>query len=222
MIQAAIFDMDGLMFDTEPTWTELWEPSLAAVGLELKPGLADECRGRTGESLHRIIRKYYGDDVDVEAICSTMDSLAEKRFAEPMPKKPGLDEMLGYLEDNSIPKAVASSSPEPMILNNLRNVGLEGSFQAVVSGVNLPRAKPHPDIFLEAARLLDVEPERSMVLEDSLAGVRAGAAGGFITVMVPDMVAPNDTVNSLYTACCDSLFDVVDLLRAGKLDVPSA
>lgn len=217
MIQAAIFDMDGLMFDTEPVWTELWAPSLAKQGLEEKPGLADDSRGRTGESLRRVLRRYYGDDVDADAVISTMTRLATDRFAQPVPKKPGLDELLDFLDANDVPMAVASSSPEPLIRNNLRNAGLSERFEAVVSGVDLPRAKPFPDIFLDAAARLGADPAHSMVLEDSLAGVRAGAAGGFITVMVPDMVAPDETVTSLYDVCCDSLYDVRDLLEEGKL-----
>ena len=122
-----------------------------------------------------------------------------------------------WLGDHDIPCAVASSSAVELIQNNLAQSGIADRFAAVVSGEQVEHSKPEPDIFWLAARQIGVDPSRSLVLEDSFAGVRAGHAGGFITVMVPDMSAPTDEILSLTDACCESLLEVRDRLEAGTL-----
>jgi HAD superfamily hydrolase (TIGR01509 family) len=217
MIQGAIFDMDGLMFDTERIWGECWGPALAAFGAKEKPGLAAESRGTTGNAQIAIIHKYYGQEMDGAALLEKLTELAAARFARGVPKKPGLDSLLAYLKAQGVPMAVASSSPGSIIRKNLENTGVAGYFFAIASGDQIEHSKPAPDIFLKAASLLGVEPAHSLVLEDSFAGVRAGAAGGFLTVMVPDLLQPDAEISSLYTACCASLGEVEALLKAGKL-----
>lgn len=217
MVNAVIFDMDGLMFDTEALWAEQWPGALAAFGLEEKPGLADAARGTTGEAALAVIRSFYGDAVDAAALFDEFRRRAALRFERGVPAKPGLGELLDYLRNQGIPCAVASSSPEAMIHSNLRHAGLEGYFAAVVPGAWVARSKPEPDIFLEAARRLGSAPQSTLVLEDSFPGVRAGAAGGFVTAMVPDLLQPTPEIRSLCTAVCGSLFEVRDGLVAGTL-----
>ncbi|MCI2047301.1 MAG: HAD family phosphatase [Faecalibacterium sp.] len=217
MIQGVIFDMDGLMFDTERIWGECWAPALAKFGLTEKPGFAADSRGTTGDAQKAVTRRYYGTAVDADALLAELTRLAYARFAAGVPKKPGLDGLLAYLRAQKIPAAVASSSPEEMIRRNLKNAGIESCFQTVVSGEHIARSKPAPDIFLHAAALLEVAPAHTLVLEDSFAGVRAGAAGGFVTVMVPDLMQPDAEIQTLYTACCASLAEVQQRLSAGAL-----
>lgn len=104
-----------------------------------------------------------------------------------------------------------------MIWGNLRNSGLQDRFDAVVPGASVARSKPEPDIFLEAARRLGSDPAQTLVLEDSFPGVRAGAAGGFVTVMVPDLLQPTDELRALCAAVCPSLLEVRDKLAAHTL-----
>lgn len=214
MLQAVIFDMDGLMFDTEGLWAQQWAPALAAFGLEEKPGLADAARGTTGAVAEGVVRSFYGDAVDPHAVFGEYCRLATERFKEPVPKKPGLDRLLAWLGERGVPCAVASSSSETVVRTNLRNAGIEGLFAAVVPGSAVAHSKPAPDIFLEAARRLGSDPARTLVLEDSFAGVRAGAAGGFATVMVPDLLQPTDEIRALCAAVCGSLREVCDALEA--------
>lgn len=216
-IDGVIFDMDGLMFDTEVVWAQQWAPALASFGLVEKAGLADAARGTTGDAACAAIRSLYGDDVPAEAIFEEYRRLAALRFRDPVPKKPGLDELLDWLLGRGIPCAVASSSPEDVIRTNLRNAGIEGRFAHVVPGSAVARSKPAPDIFLEAARRLGTDPARTLVLEDSHPGVRAGAAGGFATVMVPDMMPATPEMRRLATRVCADLLEVRDLLEADAL-----
>ena len=192
MINGVIFDMDGLMFDTERMWATFWEPALAALGLEYKEGLAEAERGTAGETSRNIVRQFYGEDCDANAIIDSLHRVADEEFRKPVPKKPGLDELLAWLDANHIPMAVASSSRVHVIEGNLNNWGLTHYFKALVSGQQVKHSKPDPEIFLLAAEKLGTDPARTLVLEDSYNGVRAGAAGGFVTVMVPDLLPADD------------------------------
>lgn len=218
MIQGVIFDMDGLMFDTESIWTGLWQPALARLGLPYREGLAEAVRGTNGEASRAIVRSFYGPDCDAKAIMDSLQKLGTEAFrAAPVPKKPGLDALLDWLEGQHIPAAVASSSRLEDIRCNLDNWGLAPRFAAIVAGPEVAHSKPHPEIFLTAAARLGVEPARCLVLEDSFNGVRAGAAGGFVTVMVPDLQPPDEEMRRTYTMECASLNEVLDKLRAGEL-----
>ena len=129
MINGVIFDMDGLMFDTERMWATFWEPALAALGLEYKEGLAEAERGTAGETSRNIVRQFYGEDCDANAIIDSLHRVADDEFQKPVPKKPGLDELLAWLDANHIPMAVASSSRVHVIEGNLNNWGLTHYFK---------------------------------------------------------------------------------------------
>ena len=134
MIQAVLFDMDGLMFDTERLWGTFWEPALGAFGLRYKDGLEEEARGTAGETMRALLRRYYGPDCPVEGILERFHALARETFAKPVPKKPGLDELLAWLNGRGIPMGVVSSSGEALIRRNLDNWGLGPYFKVIVSG----------------------------------------------------------------------------------------
>ena len=218
MIDGVIFDMDGTMFDTERMWATFWEPALAALGLPYREGLAEAARGTAGVTTRNVVRQFYGPDCDAEAIVDSLHQVADEVFfSAPVPKKPGLDALLAWLKARHIPMAVASSSREAMIRHNLDVWGLTQDFTAIVSGQHVAHSKPDPEIFLLTAQKLDAEPSRCLVLEDSYNGVRAGAAGGFVTVMVPDLVPADDEMKRLYTMECASLEEVLEKLKAGEI-----
>ncbi len=217
MINGVIFDMDGLMFDTECMWATFWEPALAELGLPYKEGLAETARGTAGENSRKVVRSFYGEDCNAEAILDNLHKVADKAFEPPVPKKPGIDELLAWLDEQQIPMAVASSSREKSIRHHLDNWDMTHYFKVIVSGQHVTRSKPDPEIFLLAAEKLGVEPKHCLVLEDSYNGVRAGAAGGFVTVMVPDLMQPDDEMRSLYTMECKSLNEVLEKLKSKEL-----
>ncbi len=217
MIRGVIFDMDGLMFDTERIWATLWKPALHSLGMEYKEGLAEAIRGTAGESGRRVLRQFYGADCDAEAIHAALHREADRAFTARPDKKPGLDELLAWLDAHHIPMAVASSSRMASILHHLNGWDLTHYFPVIVSGEQFVSSKPDPAIFLKAAQGLGTLPAETLVLEDSYNGVRAGAAGGFVTVMVPDLMPPDDEMRRLYTAECPDLHAVRALLEAGTL-----
>lgn len=214
MVNGVIFDMDGLMFDTERIWATLWDPALASLGMTYKEGLDDAARGSAGESMDRILRQFYGEECDTAAIKAALNREADRAFAPPPPKKPGLDELMGWLTEQGIPMAVASSSRRSAILHHLENWEMTHAFKAVVSGDEVTDSKPNPEIFLLAAKALGTAPAHTLVLEDSHNGIRAGAAGGFITVMVPDLMPADEEMQQLFTAQCKDLHEVLAKLKA--------
>ena len=216
MIQAVIFDMDGLMIDSERVWQAQWPDVLAKFGLVYKEGLKEACTASSGAVFEGIVRGFY-PDADVAGIREELWACAGRALAQGVDAKPGLHELMDWLDENHVPRAIASASDVPLIRRNMHNIGLDGRFDVIVSGDMVSRGKPFPDIFLLAAERLGVDPARTLVLEDSNPGIRAASTSGFIPVMVPDLRQPEDDVRGLYAACCGSLLEVRDLLAAGKL-----
>lgn len=217
MIKGVIFDMDGLMFDTERLWDTLWAPCCEQLGL---PGPTEAFlaggRGLAGDNLRRHLAEFY-PQVAPQTLLDAVWREADAAFEKGVPVKPGLRELLAYLEELGLPRIVASSSPRAMIERNLQNTGTARYFHDVVCGYDVNASKPDPAIFLEAARRLRLAPQDCLVLEDSHNGVRAGHAAGAVTVMVPDLMPVTEEMARLYTACCKDLFDVKALLQSGKL-----
>ncbi len=217
MVKGVIFDMDGLMFDTERLWDTLWEPCCRKLGLPLpRPEFLASGRGLAGDNLLRHLAEYY-PQIDPHIMLKEVYGLAQERFRQGVPCKPGLHELLDWLKDHDLPCIVASSSPRDMIENNLKNNHVESYFRGVVCGADVERSKPAPDIFLLAARKLGLTATDCLVLEDSFNGVRAGHAAGAVTVMVPDLAQPDEEIKQLYTCCCHDLLEVRQLLEDGKL-----
>lgn len=218
MVQGVIFDMDGLMFDTERLWDTLWEPTCREMGVEM-PADVDAFlasgRGLAGQALADHIREYF-PTADPKKMLQTAWRLADELFAKGVPCKPGLFELLDVLEERGIPRIVASSSPRSMILQNLSTTGAGRYFAQVVCGADVEHSKPAPDIFLLAASRLGVDIHRCLVLEDSLNGLRAARASGAISVMVPDLRPYGPEVAPYVDYLKQDLSQVIDLLDAAR------
>ena len=154
---------------------------------------------------------------DPQRVLDKVWQLADKRFAEGVPCKKGLKELLATLEEMGLPRIVASSSPRSMIEMNLKTSDTAKYFDKVVSGTEVAHSKPAPDTFLLAAEKLGLAPADCLVLEDSFNGVRAGRAAGCVTVMVPDLMQPTEEIRKLYDRKCEDLLEVRELLVSGAL-----
>lgn len=215
MKRGTIFDMDGLLLDTERLYQKSWVEMARAFGQLPAPAFPSSVSGTSGEGMREVIRRYYPavDPYAFQAGCLVrVDAILEKQGP---PVKPGAGELLEYLSVQGVNIAVASSSGRDRILSNLRATGLERFFDAVVSGQQVERGKPEPDIFLLAAEEIDCPPEDCYVFEDSLNGVRAGMAAGCITVMVPDLVPPPEGL--VVSRVCASLHEARKLIEKGLL-----
>lgn len=215
MRTGAIFDMDGLLLDTERLYQESWVEMAKRFGQKPDPAFPTAVSGTSGEGMRAVIRKHYPavDPYTFQAGCiARVDEILDKQGP---PVKPGAGELLEYLGAQGVKLAVASSSGRERILSNLRAARLDRFFNAVVSGQQVERGKPEPDIFLFAAREIGCPPEDCYVFEDSVNGVRAGMAAGCVTVMVPDLAAPPKDL--AVSKVCSSLLEVKELLKAGCL-----
>jgi sugar-phosphatase len=181
--RALVLDMDGLMVDSEPLWFQVERDFAAARGAAWTHALALTCTGRGTPYTLGVMGERFGFAVDVARDTEEMTDRFLGRLAD-LTLKPGCRELLDAAE--GMPLAVASSSPLRLIQGVLARFGLVARFRAVVSGQEVERPKPAPDIFLRAAALLGAAPADCAVFEDSLAGATAGQAAGMFVIAVPE------------------------------------
>jgi HAD superfamily hydrolase (TIGR01509 family) len=208
-IQALIFDLDGLLVDSEPTWFEVEGGFLAELGHTWTREQAEACMGQGTPNTLRIWRERYGVQVDIPRDTERIIDRMVAR-ADGMALKKGALHLLDRARQRGCPMAVASSSPKRLIVAVLAAKGIDAYFRAVVSGQEVPRGKPAPDVFLRAAELLGVEAPSCVVLEDTLAGTRAGVAAGARVVAIPTVDA--EGIASLATWVLRDLDEAGDVL----------
>ena len=212
MIAGVLFDMDGVLFDTERLAKEGWTQAAEQLGLEITEEFLSRLRG-TNVADSRVLYKqtFHRDDYDrARAIRLAHSDAVIAR--EGVPMKPGVRELLETLRQRDIPAALASGTSRDRAMGYLRSTGIDKYFACAVCGDEVLHAKPDPDIFLRAARSLRLDPKKCMVVEDSPNGVAAGHAAGCFTVMVPDLSPSTPALAQLYDACVPSLLDVIPLL----------
>lgn len=216
MKQGAIFDMDGLMFDTEALWQENWRRLAVKYGYEPSADFGRDISGTSGETMLGVVRKYY-PGIDAEQFITEERAAVEACLEQEVPLKKGLFILLELFREHGVRMAVASSSRREMIQGNLRKAGCEDYFSVVLSSTEVERAKPAPDVFLAAAKALSLPPEECYVFEDSFGGVCAGHAAGCVTVMIPDQLAPTEEIRSLADGVYEDLEQVAKAIEDGSL-----
>jgi HAD superfamily hydrolase (TIGR01509 family) len=213
-ISAVIFDMDGLMFDTERISQRTWVRAAADYGYTYPEYVYQSVIGRARPDVERITMQAFGEDFPFEAVYTTKQRYMQETLErDGIPLKPGLITLLDWLNDHLIAMAVASSSPRAVVLRNLRIAGLElERFATIVGGDEVLHGKPAPDIFLEVAYHLNMIPQDCLVLEDSNAGIKAAHAAGMQAVMIPDLRPATVETCTLAYRVVDSLTQVQFLL----------
>lgn len=197
-IEAVLFDMDGLMLDTEVLAREAWYEAMRAWGYELSDDIYLKVLGTTAERTRQIFREAYGDDIPINEMYARKQASVDRAIeAGRVTVKPGLLPLLDRLEAWRLPRAVASSTLRKLVLRKLGAVGLVERFDAIVGGDEVAHGKPAPDTFIEAARRLGVVTQRCVVLEDSDNGIRAAHAAGAVPIMVPDLKPPDPDARAL-------------------------
>jgi len=209
---AVVFDMDGLMLDSERALLGCLEHTAQAHGYGISRALLLSLIG----SSDAVTRSRLGDALGA----ARTDALLADSYARydgivqaGVPLRPGILELLELLRAHDIPRAVATSTRSPLAQRKLEAAGLLPYFQAVATSSDVAHPKPAPDIYLLAAERLQVAPQACLALEDSPTGVRAALAAGMTTIQVPDLLVPDDEVRAFGHRIVDSLHDVHTLLQ---------
>lgn len=189
---AVVFDMDGLLLDTESIYCRSWQRAAADCGFTISPTFYGRLVGRSRADALQIVLAHFGDRVPMPAFHERVLHYESVCFAEePIPVKPGVWAMLAKVDELRLPKALATSTHRPAARARLARTGLDRCFHVTVTGDEAARPKPSPDIYLLACARLGVAPARVLAFEDSDPGVCAAYAAGATVVMIPDFKAPS-------------------------------
>lgn len=217
MTKAVIFDLDGLLVDTEVTWHKVFQDVVGEYGHEMSlQEYVENYSGKTiVDNVKRMIQSYelpITYDEGVEKMIA-----GEVRYLEQgVDLKKGAKELFTFLKEQGYKIALGSSSTKERAISILSFHQVETYFDEMVSGYEVGRGKPFPDIFLEAAKRLEVAPEECLVLEDSEAGIQAAYSGGIPVICVPDLKKPRKEYVDMTKEVANSLLDVIVYLQNEK------
>ncbi|WP_447729506.1 HAD family hydrolase [Pseudoxanthomonas suwonensis] len=210
---AVLFDMDGLMLDSERAITRCYARAAAALGHDLPEDYWLQMVGTGDAACRALLAARLGEAAAAELLARSgaeYDAMVDAGI----PHRPGIVALLQWLRQNDVPRAVATSTRNPLASHKLRQAGLEPYFPVICTASDVAHPKPAPDVYLLAASRLGVEPARCLVLEDSPTGVRAALAAGMTAIQVPDLVQPDAGTRALGHRIAASLEDVLPLLQA--------
>ena len=210
---AVIFDMDGLMFDTERLARDAWRRAMADHGYSLDDDVYLSVVGRTVDGACRAFVDAFGPGLPIAQIEAAKARYLREMLEPSPPLKHGLFALLEGIEQLGLPMAVASATARAEVERRLVNAGLLQRFGAIAGGDEVTHGKPAPDLFVLAAARLGANPRDCVVLEDSEAGIKAAAAAGMAPVMVPDLVGPSPSTRALARAVLPSLAEALGVIR---------
>jgi HAD superfamily hydrolase (TIGR01509 family) len=213
---AVIFDMDGLLFDTERIYGHALKSASAELGWTVSHDVFVRLIGTSWAANKAVLREHYGPGFPTEQLAVVWMRHFHALIERDLPVKPGALELLDMLDDLGLQRAIATSSSRRTVQHHLEFHGLAHRFHDVVAAGDYVAGKPAPDPYLKAAERLGVAPSLCLALEDSHNGVRSAAAAGMMTVMVPDLLPPSDEIQALCTLVVADLHDVRRLLKPGR------
>jgi HAD superfamily hydrolase (TIGR01509 family) len=212
-VKAALFDMDGLLIDTESVYIDALQAAAAAMGLEMPLSFCHSMIGIPGPICDGMICDFYGPGFELETFSDHFDAHARCAFEAGVPVKAGAVELLDFLIARGVPLGIATSSSQATVAKHLGRAGLLDCFEAIATRDDVARSKPHPDVYLEAARRLGVRAENCIAFEDSNTGLTAAHAAGTMTIMVPDILQPTDEVRAKCLHIAPDLHAALQLMR---------
>lgn len=213
MIKGAIFDQDGLLFDTESVYQRAWIEAGRRQGVTIDPAIPRRFSGMGRKLIKGIIDEAY-PALDWDEYSKTAIELAwNEQLSSIPPKKSGLMEMLEFCRAHNIKTAVASSSRIHIVRHNLTAAGVIDYFDAITTGEEVVNSKPAPDIFLLAASKIGIAPQDCAVFEDAFSGIRGAHAAKMLPVLIPDQAEPTDEIKKIAKVFKD-LSAAIEVLKA--------
>ncbi len=217
-INTVIFDMDGVIFDTERIYLETWTDVFNRYGYKMTKEVYTSVMGVGRKNVINTFKRIYGDDLPIDKMYKEKDDILYNRIEQgTVPTKEGVHEVLSFLKENNYNVALATSAKRERVDKHLKDAKLEVFFDVTVCGDEVEKAKPNPDIFLKAASKLGVDRKRCIVVEDSLAGVKAGNNAGMLVVNIPDLRDYDEELEKFSHKVFKNLIDFKEYLNLGCL-----
>ena len=210
-----VFDMDGLMIDTEPLAIRGWKIAAKELNVTIPESLYPTVIGLNRDLCKTVMLEALGPDFEYDRALAILHNSVDEYFKEHgVPVKPGLIHMLDKLDTLGIKKSVATSSATRRAMLKLTYANVVNRFDAIVGGEQVALSKPAPDIFLKAASVCNIDPTDCIVLEDSNPGVEGAHRAGMRVIVIPDLVPPTDITRQRAFAICKDLFDACQLIES--------
>ncbi|MDE5930953.1 MAG: HAD family phosphatase [Lachnospiraceae bacterium] len=217
--KVVIFDMDGVIFDSEQLVLDSWETVGKKYGIPDVGKTLTDCIGTSKVKTREIVYEHYGKDFDFEKYSKEASLLFHEYVKENgLPVKKGVRELLQYLKEEEVPVGLASSTRLAVVEEELKQAALYDYFRVVVGGDQLKRSKPEPDIYLMTCEKMGVSPENAYAVEDSYNGIRAAHSAGMMPIMVPDLLPATEEMLEKSIAVFDDLFQVKQFFSQVKQD----
>lgn len=215
MVSGIIFDMDGVLIDSERQSNEGWLWAAGQLGVDMPMWLIDSFKGAPAELCCKFFDDYYKGVIDYwEAKELRTQHVYKIRETEGIPVKKGVKDIFEYIRNYGLKCAVATSTRRESAEKTLHEIGVWDYLDAVVYGDEVEHGKPEPDIFLRAAKAIGVNPSEAVVVEDSINGIKAGYAAGMRVVHIPDTIAIDDDIRKLTYMVCDDLNGLIDVVES--------
>lgn len=211
---AVVFDMDGVIFDSERATIDCWLELAEKYHIENIEEALLGCTGTTKVRTKEIMQETYGKEFPYDTYAKEASAMYHEKYdGGRLPMKPGVVEFLTYLKDSGKKIALASSTRQETVMSQLRDAKILPFFDVVICGDMVKKSKPAPDIFLKACEKLGVSPQRAFGIEDSYNGIRASQAAGLRTIMVPDLLPANEEMKERSEVIVTTLLDIIDYLE---------
>ena len=216
-MKAVVFDMDGVLFDTERVCMESWVKVAESRGMQGMKEVFPLCIGRNNADDELIIKEHYGAGFDYQGFRQEASDEFWRMIREQgLPQKKGVKELLSFLREDGWKIGLASSTKRASIQNHLENAGILDYFSFIIGGEEIEHSKPEPEIYLKACEGLGAVPEETYAIEDSHNGIRSASRAGMMPVMVPDMLPPTPEMEELSCVILPDLFQVREWLKERK------
>lgn len=214
MIKAIVFDMDGVILDTEKLLVKYWCQAANEMGFPMTRDHALSLRSLASRYAEPYLKGIFGERFNYRKVRARRIELMEDHIDKNgVEIKPGLGELIGYLKENGYKIAVATATDFDRAVPYLEKAKVYGKLDAVCCGPQVEHGKPDPDIYLFAAQKLGVEPWECVAVEDSPNGIRSAYSAGMYTVMIPDLTQPDNELKSMINVKCDDLIGVIGVLE---------